>query len=60
MPIDLKNGDTLHCPDCHGEIKVAMWGIGRYTHFCKCRGSICEDGWTEQELEKMVKEQGGQ
>ena len=61
MPVDLPNGGVLVCPDCHEDLRVVANGLlGRFVVFCSCRGTIMDDGYTDDELRVMIKEQGGE
>ena len=60
MPIDLKNGGTLHCPTCKQEIRVA-WLIqdGQKTAeacFCSCPGrGFLQKPYSEDEILEMIR-----
>jgi transcription elongation factor Elf1 len=58
MPIDMKDGTTLHCPTCGEEIKVA-WLIENDAKrgeacFCKCPEHEFLTGYEESELQALI------
>jgi len=57
MPVNLKTGGVLHCPDCGEAIRVVIgWLDDAINHcFCSCRGGILTPGYTDEEINEMVK-----
>jgi transcription elongation factor Elf1 len=58
MPVDLKDGTTLHCPTCGEEIRVA-WLVQDGTKtgescFCGCPEHGFLVGYEESELQAMI------